>query len=445
MQKNQNSSSILLDQFITKTELVTLGSHVFRTNIKTTLNPFRTLPEYKIHYPEVIKRALKDLYAKYNLAFTSLAETNREWDTDYQYCMMGPNGTAVNSFVQIDMVGLPTGFLTVAANLSEKEVFDILRKRIFEIENSLAMYQLLEKLFSNGHHQTFFKRHFRESLKRLRAIHNRPIALLAVTEQKYNAIKKVEFGKQADELLTDEEVKKLSGFDRFFGPKEFKRYLTQNKKKCRYLLYARTSYPVDKLKNPVIQIENPLLENKDIRKIIKANSITFNIDNPAWETGSSKRISDTKAYLPLMGIGYKINSYENLDTLEFTNYLLSYGIHPLKIISREVKLRAKPLQGTYGCYGHIRGLPNNRDFKRALKGGLQKRGPYIIQPEMETPVLSDKSDKNTYTYIDRLFFSFNNGQPLFLGGLRILMPLSSREAQNGRIHANNLTVFAEIF
>lgn len=456
----------LLDQHLETPIIATLGPVIEKTDIRSSVGPFLVLPEYETRYPGVVTEALGTLYAEYNEAFRPLVAANREWDTDYRYSL-SPDGTPLNCWVQIDMVALPAGFLTAAACLREEDVREVLRGRIFEIENSLAMYQLLENLFSSGEQDTFFKKQFLSSLDDLRQRHRKPIALLAVTDQKYQAMRETEFGKLGEEPLTDAEVRELSGFDRFFGPKEFQQYVAENGGECDYLLFARTSDPVAKLRKPSLAVENPLLEDDNLRRVIKANAITFNVDNPAWPVGDPRRINDTKAYMPQMRMGYPVYTFDDLLESEFMEhlskgkpftdyregpqfspafetYLKSEGIDAAQMRAGEVPLRAKPMQASYGGYGHERATLGNVRFLRDVRKDLRDRGPYIIQPEMQMSTITNKTDGQTYLYIDRNFLTTDGRSYRFMGGFRSLMPLVSQEADRGRVHGNGSTVWAEI-
>lgn len=445
-------------------EIQKLGNIVKRKDIKSSMSPFQTLPEYKTIYPQVVTQALGELCDEHNRAFSPLVETNREWDSDYLYCTQGT--MPVNFAVQIDMVGLPQAFLREATNMSVAVARETLRGKIFEMENSLAWYQFLEKIFSREQEYSFFKKRFLACLVNLRKRFGMPIALLAVTNQKYSAMRELEFGKSDGEPISDAEVFDLSGFDRFFGPTEFRQHVEENRGECQYLLYARTSDPVAKLKNPALVVENSLLSDHSMRRIIKAYALTLNIDAP--EMQYAKRINDTKEYMPGMGMAFPVHSEESLFSSEFrehlyarklyagfngtsrlapefVRYLQSREIDPMEIESGEISLRAKPLKGTYGCYGHITGKLPVTEFRKELRRELRKRGVYVVQPEMETPVIVNETDGQAYTYIDRNFFSSANGQQSeFLGGFRSLMPLDSIEAKESRIHGNSLTVYAEI-
>lgn len=425
-----------------KEDVVVCGNIVECKGIRSVLGPFRILPDYKIIYPEVVIKALCNLYNEYNQAFAPLVAANREWETDYNLCML--DGFPVNWCVQIDMVGLQKRDLEKLAGMPEIEVRKILRKRIFEIENSIAMYQLLEKMFAgNGNgSNSYFKTRFCAVLDHIRQRFGRPIALLAVTEEKYEAMLASEFGKHSGDRITDQEVKDLSGFDAFFGPQQFREYLAANNGQCEHLLYIRSSDPISKLKNPALKINHTLFSDSDVRQMVKANALTFNVDAPEMEY--VKRINDTKDYMNQMAMAFPIASLDDLGSDEFRGYLTVQGIDPVDVISGKAAIRCKPAKCTYGCYGHVSGVLTDRKFRKELEKNLYLRGYYIVQPEMVTPIVVSSSEDIKYTFIDRNFFGIINGKPVFLGGFRNLMSLDSTEAKNGRIHGNKGAVWAEI-
>lgn len=405
-----------------------LGPIVTRTDIKSSLGPFQTLPEYQVRYPAVVIAALGALYEEYNRAFGPLIEANREWPEDYRFCFTGK--TSSNFAVQIDMVGLSQEFLDAAPTMNSERLREVLRNQIFEIENSLAMYTLLEGGFSRSEWAgvSFFRSRWRKTLAKLRKRFNKPIALLAVTHDKYHAMRATEFGKTGEigeEPLTDAEVQELSGFDCLMGPTTFREHLTANGGKCGYLLYVRTSDPVAKLKDPRIRVEQPLLSDSAVRRIIKAHSLTMNIDDPTWSYWEMRRISDTKAYLPMLGMATRVFSEYDMvqDTRQF---------------------RAKPMHGHYGCYGHVVGTLGERDFRQDLRRNIRLRGPYVIQSEMKIPCITNSTDGTSFAFIDRVFMAITGGQPEFLGGFRNMMPPDSSEAHKLRIHGNSSAVWAEI-
>lgn len=436
-------AKLLLDQYVEVPTIARLGTVMERYDIKSTLGPFQIYPEYKTQYSSVVIQALENLYAEYNQAFRPLIAANREYETDYQYCLAS-DGTPINNFVQIDMVGLPAGFLAEAAIMNEEDVREALRGRIFEIENSIAMYSLLENFFSDGASDTLFKRQFLAGLDDIRQRFGRPIALLAVTDPKYQAMRETEFGKKTGESLTDEEVKEYSGFDKFFSPEQFKKYIEENNGQCDYLLYVRSSDPVAKMKRPELLVDEPLLADEALRRLIKANSLTFNIDNPNLPIGDSRRINDTKEYLGAMGMAFPVFYCEDLTSQEFYSYLRSQGVDFSRAKSGGVLLRAKPMKGTYGGYGHFRGASTDARFRRELRDALLKRASYVIQPELQNSVITNQDDGRSYMYIDRVFFSTDGQNYRFMGGERTLMPIGSNEAENNRVHGNKSSVYAEI-
>ncbi|MCS7092735.1 MAG: hypothetical protein NZM26_05325, partial [Patescibacteria group bacterium] len=453
----KNHPRFILEEIIRQQQEKDLGAIVVRQDIESLtrmkgengeslLQPaeFRVLPEYKVTYPEIVITALKQLYAEYNEAFKHLVERNREFDNDYMF-VIDEKGIPINGWVQIDMVGLPEGFLEVAQSMPLETVKEILRGKIFEIENSLAMYQLLMKMFSGNEQASVFEQRFRASLDEVRNRHaGRKIILLAVTEQKYHAMRESEFGKRPDESLSDKEVKMLSGFDKFMGPKEFKSYLDENNGKCPDLIYVRSSDPISKLIDPTSRVQGSLLEDPIIRGIVKAQSLTFNIDNPEWPVHDKRRINDTKGYLAPIGMALEISSIGDLDSDEVEKYLENCGINPALIAHRMATIRAKPRVGTYGCYGHHRVDLGDSKAKSELAKDLKIRGKYVIQPEMSTPHITNTANQETYAYIDRVFFTTNGREYKFMGGFRSLMPTNTEEYIQGRNHGSKYTVWSEI-
>jgi len=422
-------------------------SVVERDDIKSSLAPFCIARDYKVQYPEVVKIALGELYVEYNAAFKPLVAANHEWESDYRF-VIGQDCNPLNFAVQIDMVGLSDEFLQRVVGMPEAEVRETFRRSIFELENSIAMYQTLERLFAKGG-ESGFKTGWRAALDDLRRRFGKPIALLAVTDQKHAAMMTSEFGKDPGELMANEEVLELSGFDKFFSPEEFQQHMTVNGGECKYLLFVRASDPITKLKKPDETVESPLIANPLTRQLIKKNALTFNIDNPSWSIGDAhRRINDTKWYMPTLGMAFPIGAETDLFYPEgnhrlseqFSAFLNSVGVNPGEIGSGRQALRFKPAQGTYGCYGHLRGPITDGVLRSKLRRELRRRGPYMVQPELEASVIGDK-----YTFIDRVFYAYIKDKPTFVGGFRSLLPLDSPEAKSGRNHGSKFTILAEIF
>ena len=393
-----------------------------RTDVRSSCGPFTAFDGLRITYPKSIIVALVALYLEYNRQFTRLIQDNREGDTDYRYCFN--DNVPINYVVQIDMLGLAAEELELAENMDPEQAIQCLRRRIFEIENSWAMYQFLDRIIrpSDGG-PSHYSRESRAVLDALREYFGKPIVLLAVTREKLIAMKATEFGKAEDEPITDAETRELSGFDGLWGPNEFLTHVDT----LEALLFVRASDPVTKLKRPEMIVDHPLLADPGLRRMIKANTITLNIDNPSWSIGDPRRINDTKRYMPPMGMGIEIRNEKDL------------ACFPSDQI-----LRAKPLQGTYGCYGHARGVSSDRKFRHDLRRGLRDRGPYIVQPELAPPTAINTVDGQEYAFIDRVFLGYRDGRPVWLGGFREFLPSSSHEAQSGRLHGTTVAVCAEI-
>lgn len=457
---------IRLDEVISVQEAAPLGVLVERDDLSTTLGPFQYLPEYRTAYPQSVTEALGMLYAEYNDAFDPLVQANREAPTDYQYCVDPQTGRLTNYLVQIDMVGLPQDFLLDAQDTDPRLLAHILRGRIFEIENSLAMYPLILGIYGREGQPSGFDTALRRNLDALRAQHGRAIALLAVTEQKHGAMRETEFGKHPDEPLSDDEVRAISGFDTLLGPQQFLEHVRSNGGRCDYLLYARTSDPVAKLRKPGLQVESPLLQDPALRSIIKANAITFNVDDPSVSNDAPQRINDTKEYMGAMRMGHIAHGSEDFLTNDlvghlnggkayddfagdrlapgFAAFLAERGVDPYAVEAGVARVRAKPMRASYGCYGHLSGSMNDGAFRHELRKSIRLRGPYVLQPEMSNPTIRNETDGTAYMYIDRNFMACVGGRMEFLGGHRALMPLASTEAHNNRVHGSNATVWAEI-
>ncbi len=119
-----------------------LSTIVERSNIRSSIGSFRVFPEYTTTYPKSVVETLFEIYKEYNRAFIPLVVKNREWEADYRFCFA--EDELVNYLVQVDMAGLTNRFLRDVDTMSESDVTNVVRRSIFEIKNSLAIYQLLE-------------------------------------------------------------------------------------------------------------------------------------------------------------------------------------------------------------------------------------------------------------------------------------------------------------
>jgi len=397
----------------------------------------RRAKEYTVLYPQCVLRELGQLFAEYNEAFAPLVECNCEWESDYAQCIPKGSHEFINFVVQVDMVGLPDAYLASAAagERSGQDVREDLRRAVFEIDNSTAGYRFYPFL--------------RGVWGGLRAQLGKPIALLATTQGKYEEMLEFEFGGDA----SDKTVRKISGFDRFFNPEQFVRHITTpggGEYKCDFALYVRSSYPLEKQRDPRVHVEEPLLGDAAIRQVIKANTLTLNIDAPEMEY--ERRINDTKEYMSSMRMAAIVTDADALKCQNgsifpptFEQHLAKRGADRMaQHMSRDqLRIRAKPLKGSYGCYGHVWGAWDSRVNNKIAKM-MSRYGACVLQPELSTPLLMSELGER-YTFMDRLFFArTGEDQPYFVGGQRIMLPVDSPEAIKGRLHLNHDAVVVDI-
>jgi hypothetical protein len=461
-----------LNEYILTSEIKDLGQVQRRTDIASSLMPdggFALFRDYKVEYPPVIIQSITELLEECNQAFAKLVEANREWQTDYQYCM-DDQGKPINYGFQVDMLGLPEVFLEDCreGKFSKQVIKEVLRNGAYEDENSIAMYGLSGGIFAEGDEPSRYRKVTDQMLDGIRKKTGKQIYLLAVTDQKLDAMRKTEFGKYGVDILTDEDVKKISGFDGLMGPEEFEKHLQDNDGKSKVLFFVRASDPTEKQRNPNYIVEHPLLSNDVYRREIKANSITLNIDNPnlAPEDAIKQSINDTKLYMPEMKMAHLISSQSDFLSAGFIAHLLkakkaidyqgeklnpsfklyleNAGVDPRKVESGEINIRAKPAGGTFGCNGHLTGNIFDGDFRKKLNGEIKKRGAYVLQPEMDTPVIENTSDNVKYKYSHRNFFMYVDGKYVFAGGIQMNIDEEHIEAKRKRIHGSDATVYSEI-
>lgn len=397
-----------------------------KLSINSIFGPYEISRNQFVRLPKPIISSIGNLLHQYVDASQALIPRNRESDPRaYQYCRM-PNGQSSDPFFQIDSVALSQNLIDELSQSSPDTATEVLRKTIFEFEPSMAMYQLSQLVAADGGMYT----QFREHLDIIRHRHQKPIALLAPTHEKYQSMLATEFGLPTNHGLTNEQlnnfVQQVSGFDALLGPDQFQLMLEMNPHELDYLLYVRPSDPIKKLKNPNAQIEQPLLGDPEIRKLIRQHAINICIDNPNWGPQDPRKIKDSKAALTLVNMAMRVRSRSDLDRIE-----------PMP----DQLMRAKPRADVFGAYGQMTINLNNPKHQEKLLKAIGKRGPYVLQEEMAPLAVIDQHTMKPYLAMDRNFFSMVNGAPEFMGGIRILVPADSTEAKNGRLHGgNNITM-----
>ncbi len=426
-------------------EKIRLENVITREDIPSTLGPFEYAPDYQIRFPPKVIDGLSRLVEEHARVFSQFVPGNNEGHKlAYQHCVRMTGGHITEPFFQVDIAGLSQELLTGAGAPGAEDVINTLRDRIFEFEPSIAMYGLIETLGGGG----LLGTRFREQLDIIRAQHQKPIVLLAPTREKLEDMRETEFGKVGVQDLTSEEVFQISGFNDLWGPDEFLKHLEQDSGQCNCLLYVRPSDPISKLKDPTVGVENPLLVDPNLRRIIRENALTLNIDDPGWPIGDPKRLKDSKVALPLMAMGFRVDAVNDVVasvegekisvTKTFNDFMNSRGLSQLSAF------RVKPLQGVFGGYGQKTMNLFDRSNISWLKEMLALRGPYLIQPEIESLVVNDSTNGATFAVMDRAFFSLVRGSAEFMGGIRILVPSDSEEAHMGRLHGTREMISAPI-
>lgn len=423
-----------------------------------------------IEYPPIVVEALAlILDGLYNPAFHNVLQLRQPEAYKPAYIN---NGKFKNLMVQVDIAGLPLSFLEGASGKPIEELQEIIINRMFEAENSLAMYNLMRGIFSpqateTYSPQSFFGINFDSALEMYRNYFNAPIVLAAVTEGKYEAMLTSEFGVLDPRKLTEERVRLLSGFDRFVGPKNLEGILT-HQSNPQIIFYMRTSYPTSWLRNPAknTPFSIPLLENPEFRAKIRDRAITPNVDDPevvnefigGLSTGKYRLVRDDNyhfALVPTSEMRGRLYPPIVNDTKEY----LAYLGYPIIVKPEDIELllessqgyRLKPLSLHYGGYGHIR-IPGGkisgkiiRKKRIALDEGLKTRGPYIAQPEIPPYIFEDQNGKK-FAAIHRVFFAYDpyERRYKFIGGLFNAIPVDSTEVKRGRIHGNKQAVWGQI-
>lgn len=401
-------------------EQIELG-RIEQVHLHSTLGPFAFAPECITTLTSTVIDAIGQLVAENAQVSQLFVSRNTEGDPlAYQHCVM-PNGVISEPFFQVDMVATEENLITASEQLDTSTVAEHLRCTIFEFEPSLAMYELIGTFGSGG----MLGENLRQHLDLLRWRHGKPIAILAPTQEKFAAVLATEFGLPLDHGLSPaelaEHVQAVSGFDTVLGPEDFMQHMIDTDGHCHFLLFVRPSDPIAKLRDPHVALEHPLLGHDLLRKIIRRNAITLNIDNPEWSATDPRRIKDSKAALPLMNMGLRVRSQDDVGEL---------------LNGKKSLWRAKPRAGVFGAYGQKIIDPANDAHRQWLGEQLSQRGPYVLQPEMAPLMVIDQSSGQKFLAMDRNFFSMVTGVPEFLGGLRILIPVESMEAKNGRLHGS---------
>jgi len=390
-----------------------LGPTHTNHDIPSKLGPFMVRNQYCVEMPANVTKALLEITHEYNTAFSRVVEQNLEIPSAYQYALDKETGEYINLVFQIDMRALPQEFLISLNSYEIPVIKEVLKRSVFEFEDSLAMLNLLRMQFeTNGVSQ------FRDGLDRtfdsLRTTHCKGIALLATTQEKLDSILACELGVEHISDVDDQTVKQLLGYDKLIGPEEYLGML-ENNSAGDYLLYVRSSSPVANLRDPRIEVPPTILDEQSIRHEILSNCITLNLG----------ALNDTKIALLSMGLGVEISS-ENLaqvlENREINELCAEYGLD-----IKDPRLRLKPRDGVFGCYGHhtmnVSDLEGGKRKKKIVKD-LKQRGEYIVQAELPSTQFS--SNGEILNAIHRNFVGYNmqSHQYETIEGVLAMMPVN---------------------
>ena len=282
-------------------------------------SPF-ALRELSVEYPKALNEAYEILAEEHDAAFMRIVEKYKEWTTDYQF--------AKNSFgFQIDGRAFSERFLKYVADKKPEDIAKFLKIAVvFEVENNIAAYDLNSRLWPYGtRNETWHG-----GLEGVRGKTGKKIALLASSEEKYNALLRSELGLEPeDNLPSEEEIRLRTGFDAVWGPEQLIGHFNNQRDKVvdgvvdsDYLFFGRTSRTTEWLKDPNhTVVKEPFLEDPILRRYVRAFAITHNFDNPALSLGDPRIFTDTKAALCAIGGAYRVTGLQDIYSQEFLDFL----------------------------------------------------------------------------------------------------------------------------
>ncbi len=417
----------------------------------------------KKEYPENVKIALGDIYNEYIEEYQRLVKLS--WNSYPK--SLNKRWKIIIPFIQIDMVYLPESFLEAIKNCNPWFIKEVIKPFIFEIESSVAYYELLSKIWTriwikNSDNQWWFANWFHELLDNIRSNTWKKISLLVTSKSKYKSIKEFEFWIAASDILNDADVREKSGFDSIIWPDEFINYF--RRKVSDTLFYVRSSTDASELKSWSMEGTDNLIDNEEYRTFIRSYSITTNIDEP----GSAFPINDTKKYMKNMGLWFLFDSIESIIseeaidyikqwkdfskftgrfyTKELEKYLFAIWVDESMIKKGEITFRCKPVEWSYGAYGHVRLKIQDAKSRRKLRDSMIWKWQYILQVEHLAPLLVNTSNGKEYRWIDRIFMSMDrDGRIKFMQWFTNIIPADNDEAKKNNIHWSRFTEYWIIY
>ncbi len=299
-------------------------------------------PEGVVEYPQSIIESIQRNLSRYSETYAMLVNRDRSFNDTPSAYEVGDSdeGNFINLGIQVDMAGLPKAILDIADQLSEAVLDQFILERVFEFENSLAMYNFMRLIFSDDDRNSTFRDVFDGLLQKTREVHgNKRIVIATLNEQKYEAIRTGELGLLPnDPDLDQSEIQERIGFDDVYSPQRLKDHLftiklikeqirdaEQNgdhellptlrsrlQEADNVIFYSRASLPVAKLGDPKVKIEFPeIVGDSELLDILRERSLTPNLDTPI-SRNYLLPLNDTKEYTELMDMMYVVRDYRDI-------------------------------------------------------------------------------------------------------------------------------------
>lgn len=403
----------------------------------------KCLRDHKVMYPKNVLDALYQIYL----------ESNQYLSKRYPYCR-DDNGKPISHWLQIDIQGLSTAFLTEAEHCSQECILHALRPYIHGINNIVDVHPTFEQNVSN---ESSCKT-FRDSLDFLRQKFGMPIARLATTDFEFQEICRNDLRLSSLQQPTDHAVKGITGFDAILNPSQFVNHLRSNKGTSKYLLYVKKpTYYYDSC--------DSLLLDRDIRRAIRQHSLTQEIHHPFL--AHEKYHQQNTRLMMSMGVGMLCRSAKDLFTdeflltqtwgvradeliedlgidvlkSEFKTYLINHHTQPESVVRGMKKILATPIFD--GRKKMCMSFSKDVHIKKLLSS-FRTYGEHMLQTYNPLSTLVNSDTGISYQYFDRIFMCLKEGKPSFMYGLRPFIPLLTNIQDVVHIYNDHQVIWCKI-
>ena len=356
-------------------------------------------------------------------------------------------------------------FLNEIRDFSADDIANILAPFIFEYESSIARYPLLFWINNND-----FKKWFIKNLDEIREKTWKKIILLATTKSKLESIQEEEFWIKKWENIDSKYIKENSWFDNLWWPKELEHYYNNIEKweESNYIFFTRASIDTEWLKNQNKKEKSEILENDDLRKFLKENTITINIDNP--NDKNTIPVNDTKEYMEDLWLWYfftNINEIFSEELIEYLktkewrakgfswfkwyfykenlkNFLISSWVNEDELKTWKVIFRFKPVYESYWAYSQLASNLNTSKERKKLEN-ISDWKKFLLQLERPTKKIINENTWKEYLAIHRLFpYSDKEGEIYFNKSIINLMPINEKQKNTPTVHWGKTAEWWEI-